>query len=268
MAIPELEGQRSGGVVDQALALDEVSDPLRNADALRDGCGGERIRGRNHGAQDQAEFPVESGKEPGRTQRNPDHSEGDQAESQQKNADHVVGKFAPGCDPRGRIKKRRENDEEDEVGIQRDFRDSRNEAEQCSCNHENDGIGDLELSCQGSEGHDEEQEQQEYQFYGLDAASRHHGPGISFVRLRGKYKAGWCGAGAPRLRRMRREAKARGHSQGLAAEQSQRQTRPESKANKVKVKSKQSQSQRQTKVKGRGRGRPRHTRLKPESLLA
>jgi hypothetical protein len=37
-------GDESGGVVDQALALDQVDDPSGYAEAPHDGCGGHRVR--------------------------------------------------------------------------------------------------------------------------------------------------------------------------------------------------------------------------------
>ena len=154
----EFQRQQAGSVVYQAFALDQVRDPLGNADTLRNGRSRERIGGRDHGSEHQAELPVEPGKEPVRTLRYSDHSENDQAKSQQQNAEHVVGKFAPGCDPGGRVKKRRQDDEEDDVRIERDLRNSGNEPEQPSGDHENNGIGNLKLSGQRSKRHHEEQQ--------------------------------------------------------------------------------------------------------------
>ena len=58
----EFQGQEAGGVVHQALALDQVGDSPGDADALRYRRGCDGIGGRDDGAQDQPEFPVEAGK--------------------------------------------------------------------------------------------------------------------------------------------------------------------------------------------------------------
>ena len=131
--------------------------------------------------------------------RHSDNGENDQAKSQKQDTDQVVRELAPGGDPGGGIKKRRENHEEDEVGVKRDSWNSGNEAEQSSRDHQHDGVWDLKLPRQGSERHHEKQQQQENQFHRLDVAS-HHRPGSSVAgRLPcGKYKsAGFGVARAP-----------------------------------------------------------------------
>ena len=135
--------------------------------------------------------------------RHSDNGENDQAKSQKQDTDQVVRELAPGGDPGGGIKKRRENHEEDEVGVERDSWNSGNEAEQSSRDHEHDGVWDLKLPRQGSERHHEKQQQQENQFHRLDVTS-HHRPGISVAgRLPcGKYKSAglvWRGRPRPRL---------------------------------------------------------------------
>src|SRR6185437_11544285 len=89
----EFQSQQAGGVVHQALVLNQVSDPLGNSDTFSNGSGGERVRGCDDGAENQTEFPVEPGKEPVRTLRNPDHRESEQAKGQQQNAEQVEGEF-------------------------------------------------------------------------------------------------------------------------------------------------------------------------------
>ena len=60
----ELESQQAGGVVDQALAFEQIDDAPGKSDLRRDGGGGHRIGGRDDRAEDHANPPIESGKEP------------------------------------------------------------------------------------------------------------------------------------------------------------------------------------------------------------
>ena len=125
----KLESKKSAGVVDQALAFENIGDSLGNADTFGD-CGCRKgICGRDDCAQYQAEFPVKVGGVPLRSQSYSDHGERNQAKSQEKDAHQVVGKFPPGGLPGGGVEQRRQDDEEDDVGIESDPGNARDEAE-------------------------------------------------------------------------------------------------------------------------------------------
>ena len=60
----KLESQQSAGVVDQALAFENIGDSFGNADAFGDSSCRKGICRRDDRAQNQAESPVKAGGEP------------------------------------------------------------------------------------------------------------------------------------------------------------------------------------------------------------
>ena len=60
----ELERQQPRRVVDQALALEQVDEPLRQPDLSSDRRGGDGVGGCDHRAEDHADPPVEAGEQP------------------------------------------------------------------------------------------------------------------------------------------------------------------------------------------------------------
>ena len=125
----KFEGQQPRGIIDQALPFQNVGNALGQTDALGDGSRGQRVRRRDHGPQYQADFPVKSGKQPRRAQCHSDHGKRDQPKSQKQNAGQVVGKVAPGRFPCGGVEKWRKDYVENDIRIQLDSWNSRNEAE-------------------------------------------------------------------------------------------------------------------------------------------
>ena len=136
----KLESQQPSGIVNQALSFQNVGDALGQSDALGDGCRCQRIRRRDYCAQHQADFPFKSGKYPLRTKRHSDHSERDQPKSQKQYANQVVGKFAPGRFPGSGVKKWRKDYVKNDIRIQCDSWNPRNDAEQRSANDEDNGV--------------------------------------------------------------------------------------------------------------------------------
>ena len=116
----ELKSEQAGGVVDEALAFEDVDDAAGQPDAPGDGSGGDGVGGGDDGAEHESEAPVETVKDGGRNQGDGDDGEADQAEGEKKDADEVVAEVAPGGGPGGGVEQRREDDQEDEVGIEGD----------------------------------------------------------------------------------------------------------------------------------------------------
>src|SRR6266478_3361605 len=114
----EFESEEAGGIVDEAFAFEDVHDPLRQAEALGDGGGGDGVGGGDDRAQDEAESPVEPRKHPARRFGDAKHGKTDQAEGEKKDADQIEFEIAPGGQPSRGIQKRREHGEEDDVGIE------------------------------------------------------------------------------------------------------------------------------------------------------
>ena len=59
----ELKSEQAGGVVDEALAFEDVDDAAGQPDAPGDGGGGDGVGGGDDGAEHQAEAPVEAGED-------------------------------------------------------------------------------------------------------------------------------------------------------------------------------------------------------------
>ena len=64
----ELKSEQAGSVVDEALAFEDVDDAGGQSDATGDGGSGDGVGGGDHGAEGEAEAPIESGKDVGRDQ--------------------------------------------------------------------------------------------------------------------------------------------------------------------------------------------------------
>src|SRR5205085_11818602 len=136
-------GERGGGGVAQALALWNVAVAVGQADPCCHGGCRDWIRGGDHGAKYESHAPVKAGKKQRRGASDGDDSEGDQSERQEEDTDEVVGEFRPRGQPGSTIKKRRQDDEEDDVRIEPDSWDSRNETEQQAPDYHDDGIWNL-----------------------------------------------------------------------------------------------------------------------------
>ena len=118
----ELKSEQAGSVVDEALSFENVHDAARQPDAPGDGSGGNGVCRGDNGAEHEAEAPVKTGENCGRNQGDGYNRESDQAEGEEKDADQVVPKVAPGSGPGSGIEQRRENDQKDKIGIEGDVR--------------------------------------------------------------------------------------------------------------------------------------------------
>ena len=168
----ELQGEEASGVVDQALAFEHVNDAAGKPDALGDGGCGNGVGRRDDCSQDEAEPPVKAEKDPGSDQSYSKDSEDDQTEGEEENADDVEAEVAPGGGPRGGVKQRWQNYEEDEIRFERDVRNGWDEAQDEPADDHDDRVGSADLACELTEGDDEEQQKKEDQ---LDRSNIGHG---------------------------------------------------------------------------------------------
>jgi hypothetical protein len=175
----ELESEKASGVIDEALAFQDVDDSRGETYAPGDGGGGDGVGGGHQRAEDEAKAEIEVGEGIVGSFSHAQGSESYQAERQKKDADDVVGKIAPGGEPRARVQERRENGEEDDVGTHGDFGNAGDETEEETCDDQDDRVRKLQLAGDVGENDDEEQQEEEDEFYGVDAAALHD---CSFTR--------------------------------------------------------------------------------------
>ncbi len=158
---PKFERKQGGGIVDQALAFQNVHNPFGQSDALGDRGSGNGIGRRHHGPEHQPNPPVETSEKPVADRCHTKYGERNQTKCQKQNADQIVGKFTPRGEPGRTVKQRRQDHKKDHIRIQIDPGDSRDKAEQQSANDQNNRIRSLQLLCQDTEYHDEQQHKQE-----------------------------------------------------------------------------------------------------------
>ena len=137
----DLVGDQGRRVVDQALALEDVDDSPRRADALKDRCGRDRVRGRDDRPERERDRPREldhlvgnDGDGRRRDQHEPDRVEGDRP--------RAVAQAAQVGEERGRVQQRRQEDQQHQVGVELDARDPRHQPEQQATEHERDRVRD------------------------------------------------------------------------------------------------------------------------------
>ena len=160
----ELKSEQAGRVVDETLSFENVDDAARQPDAPGNGsCGNGVCRG-HHRTEHEAQAPVKAGENSGRNQGNRGNGESDQAEGQKKDADKVVAKVAPGSGPGSGIEQRRENNQEDKIGIKGDIRDAGNKSEQQSANDHDDRVWRSESSGEEPENNDKKQQKKKDEF--------------------------------------------------------------------------------------------------------
>src|SRR5262249_31707690 len=86
----EFKREQGAGVIDQALAFEDIDDSLWQSDSSGNRGGGYGVSGRNYSSEGKPPAPVKAGEEPLRRFGYDEHCEGDQTERQRKDADQVV----------------------------------------------------------------------------------------------------------------------------------------------------------------------------------
>ncbi len=154
----ELEGEQASGVVDQAFAFEDGDDASWQADAFRDGGGGDGVGGGHYGAEHNAKAPIKGSEGIVRRRGYAKYRESNQAKGEEQDAGDVVFEIAPGGEPCAGVEERRQNHQENYVGIHGDFGNLGNEAESEAGDDENDGVGNLNFAGQRGESDYEEEE--------------------------------------------------------------------------------------------------------------
>ena len=122
----ELVGDEGGAVVDQALALDDRDDPVRDAQLAADRGRRDGIGGRDDRAEDERRRPVEAEHVVG-DGGDADHRRQDEPDRKQRDRPDVSAKLAKRREERRRVEDRRQEDQEDEVRVELDLRRARHE---------------------------------------------------------------------------------------------------------------------------------------------
>jgi hypothetical protein len=162
----ELENDKAGGVVDETFPFENGDDPPGQPQALRDRRGRDRIRRRNDGAEDQAggegegpRFGQEAGNHPMGQVGDRNRGDDDQADGQQQDWPQFPAEIPPRSVEGLDVEERRQEDEENEIGIECELRQIRNEADQKSAEDEKNGIRNGQPSREKPETEDESEEQ-------------------------------------------------------------------------------------------------------------
>jgi hypothetical protein len=153
----EFESEEAGGIVEEAFAFENVHDAFGKADAFRDGGGGDSVGSGNDGTEHEASAPVYAGENPGDRGGDSKDGEGHEANGERGDAGEVVAEVAPGGDPRGGVKKWREDYEENQVGVERNSGDAGDKTNEESCNDEDYGVRSPEALGEGGENDYEEE---------------------------------------------------------------------------------------------------------------
>ena len=107
--------------------------------------------------------------------RNPEHGESNQSKGQHQNADDIVVKVSPRSIETPDVEQGRENNQEDNVGIQRDLRQAREQAQNHAAHEEDDGIRNPETLRKRSEPSDQEHKKEKNELEVVNANGLHGG---------------------------------------------------------------------------------------------
>ena len=149
-------------VVQQTLAFEDRHDLPRQSEPRRDRGGGDRVRRRDDGAQRDRDGPRKAGNERVGDHGNRQRRREDQADRERADGAEVGAQAPHRREVRGDIEERRQDDEEDEVRLDRDPRDPRHQAQQETADDQKDRVRDPDAARDRDErGHrDEEGEDQ------------------------------------------------------------------------------------------------------------
>ena len=170
----ELKGEQARGVVDQAFSFENVDDAAGKSDTSCDGCSRDRVGGGDDGSEHQPDTPVEAGEGIRGHQGNCENGESHQPEGQKKDIDEVVAEVAPGGEPRGGVEKRRENDQEDQVGVEGNPGDARDETESQPSDDHDDRVRSSQFSSEESEDYYEKKQKKKHEFNGANLTHSTH----------------------------------------------------------------------------------------------
>ena len=149
--------------------------------SIGNGCRGDCVRGRYHGAEHQTHSPIESRQNPARGGGNAEYREAHQSECEAGDAGEIVSEIAPASDERSLKQQGRQNHEENDIGIQLDVRAAGEKAEYQAADDEHDRIRRAEFLGDGSQRRHEHRYQQKNQFDAVDSCCSH--PGLAELKI-------------------------------------------------------------------------------------
>jgi hypothetical protein len=130
-------------VVQQALALDDRDNVARQPEILKDRDGRQLVGRRDDGAQHEGDGPGHRWVDRVCDDRHTDSRREDQHDNQQADLPCVFSHRIGGRGDRPPVKQRREEQDEDQPGIEWDGRQTRDEAQHEAAQHQHDRIRDL-----------------------------------------------------------------------------------------------------------------------------
>ena len=135
-------GDERGGVVEQGLALDERPDDPRRPDPAEDRGGRERIRRPDDRAQGEGSRPVQPGDDRVGRRGHDDDRDDHQADREAAERGQIRAQVPDRRLGRGREQQRRQEDEQDQLGLEPDLGHPRHETEEQAAQDEQRRIRD------------------------------------------------------------------------------------------------------------------------------
>jgi len=102
-----------------------------------------------------------------------ENGEEDEAGGEHRDGDEVATELSPVGLPRGGVEQRRKEDEEDDLGVERDAWDVRDEGDRQASEDEEDRVGELQALGETGEQDDNDQKEETEDFQRVDVEGGH-----------------------------------------------------------------------------------------------
>ena len=132
-------------IVHEALALEDGDHPARHPEPLEDGRRGDGVRRRDDRAERERGRPAQIRHQQMRHDRDRGHREQDEADGQQEDGPQVGLELADRGEVARTEQDRWQEQQEDEVGLEVDIRERRDEAQDQPADDQHDGVRDAQL---------------------------------------------------------------------------------------------------------------------------
>ena len=151
-----------GRVIEEALALEDADDPARDREPLRYRGRRHRVGRRDDGPERDGEWPRHAGHERHRGCRDHAHARGNETDGEQADVLEIRAEVADRSEERTHIEDRRQDDEEDDLRVELEWGDSRNESDDEPAEQKEHWIGHADPARNGHEhGNDHEEREEE-----------------------------------------------------------------------------------------------------------
>jgi hypothetical protein len=171
-------GDERGGVVDEALALEDGHDAPRDAEALRDGHGGHGVGRPDDRSERERGAPRQAVQERVRDDRHARHGGQHETHGEQGDRAQVGAQIAQVREERAEVEQRRQEDDQDQVRLEPHVGQDGQHAHDRPAEHEQDGVGDLQAVGRGGQPGDRHQQRDD------DDLDTVHGAGQAMRRRR------------------------------------------------------------------------------------